>query len=38
MTLFQGQTPPKEDLENERYIFLPYQKVTAENVESFMEQ
>ena len=38
MTLFQGQTLPKEDLENERYIFLPYQKVTAENVESFMEQ
>ena len=37
MTLFQGQTPPKEDLENERYIFLPYQKVTAENVESFMD-
>ena len=38
MTLFQGQTPPKEDLENERYIFLPYKKVTVENVESFMEQ
>ena len=38
MTLFQGQTPPKEDLENERYIFWPYKKVTAENVESFMEQ
>ena len=35
---YQDTPSPKEDLENERYIFLPYQKVTAENVESFMEQ
>ena len=33
-----GSMKPKPDLENERYIFLPYKKVTVENVESFMEQ
>ena len=36
MDLFQGKEPEGYDFENERYIFLSYQKVTAANVEKFL--
>ena len=38
MDLFQGKEPEGYDFENERYIFLPYQKVTAANVEEFLNR
>ena len=38
MDLFQGKEPEGYDFENERYIFLPYQKVTAANVEEFLRR
>ena len=38
MDLFQGKEPEGYDFENERYIFLPYQKVTAANVEEFLHR
>ena len=38
MDLFQGKEPEGYDSENERYIFLPYQKVTAANVEEFLHR
>ncbi len=37
MDLFQGKTLSGYDFENERYIFLPYHKVTAENVDEFLK-
>lgn len=36
MDLFLDREPEDYDFENERYIFLPYQKVTAANVEKFL--
>ena len=36
MDLFLDREPEDYDFENERYIFLPYQKVTAANVEEFL--
>ena len=36
MDLFLDREPEDYDFENERYIFLPYQKVTATNVEEFL--
>ena len=38
MDLFQGKELEGYDFENERYIFLPYQKVTAANVEEFLNR
>ena len=38
MDLFQGKEPEGYDFENERYILLPYQKVTAANVEEFLNR
>ena len=38
MDLFQGKEPEGYDFENERYIFLPYQKVTAANLEEFLNR
>ena len=38
MDLFQGKEPEGYDFENERYIFLPYQKVMAANVEEFLHR
>ena len=37
LNLFQGKALADYDFENERYIFLPYHKVTAENVDEFFK-
>lgn len=38
LNLFQGKALADYDFENERYIFLPYHKVTAENVDEFLSK
>ena len=38
LNLFQGKALTDYDFENERYIFLPYHKVTAENVDEFLSK
>ena len=37
MDLFQGKALADYDFENGRYIFLPYHKVTADNVDEFLK-
>ena len=37
LDLFRGKVLPDSDFENGRYIFLPYHKVTADNVDEFLK-
>ena len=37
LKLFRGEVLPDSDFENGRYIFLPYHKVTADNVDEFLK-
>ena len=37
LNLFRGEVLPDSDFENGRYIFLPYHKVTADNVDEFLK-
>ena len=37
LNLFHGKVLPDSDFENGRYIFLPYHKVTADNVDEFFK-
>ena len=37
LNLFRGKVLPDSDFENGRYIFLPYHKVTEDNVDEFLK-
>ena len=37
LNLLCGKVLPDSDFENGRYIFLPYHKVTADNVDEFLK-